>query len=307
VIGLSQDNKNRVKGDFLLLLLTEIEANGNNIKLVAENLKWSKQRLNYHLNTKLKKLGLVQKTQSYPYAIYSLTPFGQRVKKIIGQSDSLSTLWRCHGLIVGFDIKDFGNFSWEKRKLSSMKGWNYYKEKIKDSFGEWVIDIQSTGLLKIYCPEQYTENPDSSFGRMERLACKIAEKYAEVYGMKLGLLKQIREGHKELVNSELLGKLFGTAKIGDMWADASTGTLWLEEKQSSNSIESLLKLPERMEKVEKIFTELLVPSIEKQSESNVWLAENLAKHEQVLNKMLETLQKIDKSLDKTSKPDSQKA
>jgi len=160
---------------------------------------------------------------------------------------------------VGFEIKNFGNFSFKNRKVSHMRGWDYFKETIKDSIGEWGIHIQATGLLKVYCPEKYDQDPDKAFGELERIASNLAEKYAEVYGMKLGLLKRIREGEKELVNSELLGKLFGTAKIGDVWANASTGTMWLEEKQSSNSIEKLISLPE-------LVTELLNNSV-KQAET----------------------------------------
>lgn len=92
--------KAKVKQDFLLLLLREIEQNGNNLKQLALNVKWSKQRLNYHLNRKLKNAGFVIKTQSYPFAIYSLTPLGQRVKQIIEQSEGVKPLWRCHALIV---------------------------------------------------------------------------------------------------------------------------------------------------------------------------------------------------------------
>ena len=281
----------QVKGDFLLLLLGEIEANGDNIKKLAKNLNWSKQRLNYHLNHKLKKLGIVQKTQSYPFAIYSLTPFGQRVKKILGQSDSVKPLWRCHALIVGFEIRNYGNFSFKNRKISPMRNWNYCEETIKDSIGVWKIHVQSTGLLKIYCPEKYDENPDLAFGILERIASNLAEKYAETYNMKLGLLKLIREGHKELVNSETLAKLFGKiTKIANVWVDASTGTQWLEETQSTNSIEKLLKVPEGISRLEN--------HLIKQTQIMDQFSLQMKLHLEVMNDMRETLRAIRDSFQK---------
>jgi hypothetical protein len=165
------------KKSFLLLLLSEIETNGNNISKAAENLKWSKQRLNYHLNHKLNYAGIVKKIQSYPFAIYSLTPFGEQVKKSLTQSeDSLfKPLYRCHNLIIGFDIKDFGNFSFEGKKLSKMNNWSYYREIIKDKIGEWVINIQTTGLLKIYVPDSYAEDKNQKFELLERIGTNLAE------------------------------------------------------------------------------------------------------------------------------------
>jgi DNA-binding HxlR family transcriptional regulator len=254
---MTEQLQDRLKQKFLLLLLSGVEQQGNNLKALSESLNKTKQALNYHLK-KLLLAGFAERGQSFPFAIYSLTPLGARVKKILTQSDSVTQLWRVHNLIVGFEIKDFGNFSWKRRKISEMNNWHYTEETIKDSIGEWKIHIQSTGLLKIYCPARYGENPDLEFGVLERIASNLAEKYAETYGMKLGLLKQIREADKELVNSEVLGKLFGTTKVLGVYADASTGTAWLEEKQSSNKIEELLEMPGIMKEIGKEISDIKV-------------------------------------------------
>ena len=241
--------KKKSKKEFVFLLLSAVHEKGENIKGICEDFGRSRQNLAYHLK-KMIRLRLIEKTQSYPYSIYSLTPLGSRIKDFDEQSDTKKPLWRCHNLIVGFDIKDFGTFDFSKHKISQMRGWHFASETIKDSLGHWKVHIQSTGLLKIYCPEIYSENSGHAFGNMEDIAVRISQKYAEIYQMDIGLMKRIREGHKELVNSELLAKVFGKTKVGGVWIDSSTGTEWLEEEQTSHSLEELLNLPARIGSLE---------------------------------------------------------
>lgn len=270
----NQPVRTPVKKEFLLLLLRSIEESGENIKQIADSFKFSKQRLNYHLR-KLRLASLIQKTQGYPYAIYSLTLLGLRVKKILGQSENVPNLWRCHALITGFEIRDFGKFDWKRYKIKQMNNWHYAEEFITDSYGTWKINIQSSGLLKIYCPEIYHENPLQAFGIMYNVSSKIARKYEEIYHMDIGQMRIIREGHKELADSKLLGELFGKTRIGNVWADASTGTMCLEESQSSDKIEGLLDAPKRLEKIE----ELLIKTFNNFDIYN----QNIMKHLEVLS------------------------
>jgi hypothetical protein len=280
--------KERIKNNFLVLrILTEIEANGENIQKVAINLKRTPQSLNYHFK-KLLSANFIKKEQSYPFAIYRLTPLGERIKIILGQSEGVSNLWRCHDEIIGFKIEDYGNFSFENRKLSPMKNWKYFQETIRDSNGEWGIHVQTTGLMKIYIPEKYHENPDFAFGNMERIATNLGQRYAETYNMKLGLMMKIREGHKELANSEMLAKIFGRTRIGNVWIDNSTGTSWMEETQGENKIEQLLELPERIDK--------LGNHLVKQTEIMDQFSQQMKLHLEVLTEMKNTLIAIKESL-----------
>jgi hypothetical protein len=280
----------RVKNIFLVLrILTEIEQNGENIGKIAINLKRTKQSLNYHFK-KLLSANFIKKEQSYPFAIYRLTPLGQRVKIILGQPEGVSNLWRCHDLIIGFNIESYGSFSFENRKIKPMKNWYYTIETIKDSIGEWGIHVQSTNLLKIYVPEKYHESPDFAFGNMERIATNLAQRFAETYSMKLGLMRIVREGHKELANSEMLAKLFGRTRIGNVWVDKSTGSSWMEETQSENKIEKLLETPERIDKLENHLT--------KQTEIMDQFSLQMKLHLEVLTEMKDTLKAIKESFQK---------
>jgi uncharacterized coiled-coil protein SlyX len=183
---------------------------------------------------------------------------------------------------------DFGNYKWNVHKKCQMNNWFYEEDKVKDSIGEWKINIQSTGLLKIYCPEIYHEHPPTAFGMMHDISSRIAEKFRSMYGMKIGLLKVIREGHKELVNSDMLAKLFGKTKIGNVWIDASTGTEWLEAKETDNSLEKLMDMPNRLG--------LLEDHLVKQTEIMDRLSDNIKLHLEVMTNMNETLKKIQESL-----------
>lgn len=258
--GVKNNSKNRVKKSkekFLLLLLSCIESDGDNLKQilkkitdVPENHNIQKQHLNYHLQ-KLKRQGVIKRIQSYPFAIYELTEHGIRVKKMLTQSEgerlNAPLLWRCHNLIVGYPIISYGDFMFSEgrdRKIIHMNNWKYARE----TFGDFVINIQDTGLLKIYCPEKYTENPEEAFGKMYAEAQHIVQIYCNKYNMKLKKMNLIREGHKELQKSNRIAKVLGRFKADDIWTDASNGTLNMEEHQSSNKIEDLLNLPSQMNK-----------------------------------------------------------
>lgn len=263
------EHKKRIKKNFLFLLLSGIDDYGNNLRLLSKKLyndETKLQRLNYWLK-KLKSVSFIEKNQSHPFAIYSLTPMGQRIKKILRQSEKQPStpLWRCHALIVGFDIRNLGSFQFTEtrhRRMKYMNNWKFAKEEVVDAMGKWIINIHSTGLLKIYCPEHYTTEPDTAFARMQNEAYRIAKFYKRNYGMDLSEIKVIRSGHKELVNSEKLASLFGKrTRIADVWVDASTGSSWLEEKQESYAIEDLLKTPQKMDRMEKIMSNSLVPTL----------------------------------------------
>lgn len=246
-----QVKKERVKVKILLYLLDYFSTHPENISYITKKLKWSKQRMNYWLSKMVNK-GYIEKLQSYPYAIYDITDKGVQVKKILGQSEGArqKSLWRCHALIVGFPIENWGIFDIDNMKnKKNMKNWFYVEDTITDSIGNWKIQIQSTGLLKIYCPEIYGDDPKSHFGAMYERASQIAIQYRINYQMGIGRMKVIREGHKELINSDNLANIFGTAKVDNVWIDNSTGSLNLEESQSSDKLEKLLELPDMVQQL----------------------------------------------------------
>jgi hypothetical protein len=273
---------------FTLLLLQYIEqglpihSGSKKVDCITKKLGRSKQSLNYHIQ-KFVKLGLLRHVQSYPYAIYELTSYGVQVKKIIGQSEGIKNLWRVHNLIVGFNIRTFGTFRFidtKKRKIIQMRNWKYAHEK----HGDFVINIQDTGLLKVYCPERYTTNPEEEFGSMYAECQAVAQRYCDRYNMKLEPLRVIRKGHKALLGSQKIAKLLGKLKIRGMWTDESNGTGELEEHQGEYSIEDLIDLPKRMDKVEQ--------SVERVAEVNEKLAKNIELHLEVMNNINKAIVKL---------------
>ncbi|MHA1420429.1 MAG: hypothetical protein ACTSPO_16050, partial [Candidatus Heimdallarchaeaceae archaeon] len=230
----------------------------------------------YHIQ-KLKKLGLIEREQSYPFAIYKVTSLGERVKESIIHSDGLKNLWKCHSLIVGFEVQSFGTFRFintNKRKIIQMKNWIYAME----DKGSFKIHIQDSGLLKIYCPEKYSTKPDEAFGKMYAESQSIAQRYCDRYKMELKQLKIIRKGHKALIGSKKVAKLLGKVNLDNkLWVDASDGTDELEEMQDEYSIEDILKIPKRMDGVEKAIIE--------QSKVNRELSRNIRLHLSIMRKM----------------------
>ncbi|MBU3897064.1 MAG: hypothetical protein KJ697_03995 [Nanoarchaeota archaeon] len=232
---------------FVFVLLSRIKE-GYTLAQISECLKKSmnwkrpKQSLNYHLN-RLQKTGAIEKVQSHPYAIYKLTPFGDRVQRFLTPSDKQPVLFRCHNLIVGYGILSFGSFNFintSTRKIVSMNNWNYAVERD----GDFTIHIQDTGLLKIYCPEKTKTDPEKAFQEMYIQAENIAQSYLSRYNMRLGSQRIIRKGHKAIVNSDEISQVFGdNVNLKTIWTDHSTGSLELEESQDENRIENLLNLP----------------------------------------------------------------
>jgi len=243
---------------------------------ITKRLGKSKQSLNYHIQ-KLKKLGLIERKQSYPFAIYNITSLGKRVKENLVHSDGMKNLWKCHSLIVGFEVQSFGTFRFintSKRKIIRMRNWEYAMEKK----GDFTIHIQTTGLMKIYCPEKYTKKPDEAFGKMYAEAQSIAQRYCDRYKMELKQLKIIRKGHKALIGSKKIAKLLGKVNLGNkLWVDASDGTDELEEMQDEYTIEDLLNVPKRLDGVEK--------SIVEQSKVSGELSKNIRLHLSIMRKM----------------------
>lgn len=264
-----------VKTNFLLLLLQNID-DGLTPKAIAKKVGKTKQALNYHLK-RMMTLKVIYKVQSYPWAIYKLTDLGVKVKQSLQQSEHLTTLWRVHNLIVGFRIRNLGTYTFvetTRRKLIQMQNWRYVSE-IVDAF---VVNVQDTGLLKIYVPEQYSKDPDIAIGEMFSRATHIAQLYCDKFGMRLEPMYVIRKAEKELCKSEALAKIFGRVKLEEMYVNASNGVEALEEPMDSYAIEKLLKLPDVIEKQ-------LTPALEQ-------FSKNIALHLEVLQEMKNTLKKI---------------
>jgi hypothetical protein len=263
------------KNTFLPLLLQGIDE-GLTPKAIAKKLGKTKQALNYHLK-RMMALKVIYKVQSYPWAIYKLTSLGAKVKQLLRQSEHLTTLWRIHNLIVGFRIRNLGTYTFietTRRKLIQMQNWKYISENIDD----FVVNVQDTGLLKIYVPEQYSKDPDITIGEMFSRATHVAQLYCDKFGMRLEPMYVIRKAEKELCKSEALAKIFGRVKLDEMYVNASHGIEALEEPMDSYAIEKLLKLPDVIEKQ-------LTPALEQ-------FSKNIALHLEVLQEMKIALKKI---------------
>jgi len=264
------------RNNFLLLLLSSVDE-GLTPKAIAKKLGKTKQALNYHLK-RMMALKVICRVQSYPYSIYKLTPFGERVKDSLRQSEHLTPLWKVHNLIVGFRIRKMGTFQFvetTRRKVITMNGgWKYVPERIDD----YVVNVQDTGLLKIYVPEQYSKDPDITIGEMFSRATHVAQIYVDKYGMTLEPLYVIRKAEKELCKSEALAKIFGRVKLEEMYVNASNGVEALEEPMDSYAIEKLLKLPDVIEKQ-------LTPALEQ-------FSKNIALHLEVLQEIKIAIKKL---------------
>jgi DNA-binding MarR family transcriptional regulator len=270
----------RVKNQFLLLLLSGV--NEKKPKDIATQLGISKQNLNYHLQ-KLIKLNILYKEQSYPFAIYRLTDLGERVKNSLRQSENPKPLWRVHNLIVGFRILNLGSFNFvetTRRKLIRMRNWNYAREEMDG----YVINVQDTGLLKIYVPSKYTKDPDLAIGEMISEADRIAADYINRYDMKLQRMEIVRKAEKELQNSEVLAKIFGRIKTDGIYVNESDGFEALEEKQDSYIIEDLLKLPIKVADLEK--------HLIRQTEIMDQFSKNIELHLAVLSEIRDAVKKL---------------
>ena len=270
------------------ILLSCIKNYGDNLKALIKESKMNERTVFRRLFI-LNKAGLIKKEQSHPFAIYKLTHLGERTDSFLIQSEKegklYKQLWDCHNLIVGFTIHSFGNFQFvntNKRTMVQMNNWNYAREEI----GDYVINVQDTKLLKIYCPRRTSTEPDVEFARMYSESTRIAQEYCNRYDMKISPMMVIRKGQKSLHNSEQFAKLFGRFKRDDCWIDASKGTEELEEPQDSNMIESLLQLP-------KLMNQLAVNQIE--------FSKNLMTHLEVLQKMSKSLDVMNEKLERLGK------
>lgn len=264
----SKEEIKKSQEEFLILILSQIEENGDNLHEICRRLNRSPSNLAYHLRI-MKESGLIERVQSYPNAVYKLTEVGRTIKENKAYGDGTKPLYRCHALQIGFPIKDFGSFDFNQIRTRQVSGWKFVDEKVKDFYGKWNVRIQSTGLMIISCPEKVTDNVNSYFGAMYQVASRLGESYAESFKMKIGNMKIVRQGHKELIGSERIAKLLRPVKMKNIWIDTSqTNTPRLEENESSDSIERLMELPKTIDKK-------LIPAME-------WMTKNIESHREVL-------------------------
>lgn len=251
-------------------------------KRMCQLLNISNQAISKKLST-LKAKGLIEVIQIRPIGIYKLTALGIQVNQILGQSEhtkQLSGFWKCHNLIVGFDIQDFGSWKFNDKRIKKMKNWHYQEIVLKDH----KIHIQSTGLIKIYCPIKYSKSPTEAFDNMIEEAKKIVNYISSKYNLKLGNYRRIRDGQKSLIGSDKIGEILGHMKVGGVWIDASDGTRELETTQDNYDIEKLLAMPDVLDKK-------LIPVLES-------LTEQINLHLSVMQDMRETLKAIREGLKK---------
>jgi hypothetical protein len=243
----------------------------------------SNQALGYHIGT-LKAKHLIEEVQTRPVALYRLTPFGQRVKEILAQSDtSLYTkLWRCHNLILGWEIKGFGTWKFDPKRLKHMKNWAYQELVLK----KHKIHVQDTGLLKVYCPEIYAEhNADEGFDKAVEIAQKVVAYIQSRYSLELGERYRIRNGQKELIGSEKLAEMIGHVKVGGVFIDISDKqNRRLEADQDNYDLEALMSLPKKIEQI--------VEFQHENAKITNDFAKNIELHLDVLNKQSNALEAI---------------
>lgn len=237
-------SKRPSKSLFLHDLLNWIER-GETRHTMCRLLNYSNQRLSYHIAT-LKAKGFIEQVQDRPISLYRLTPLGSRVKEILLQSDTdFYKMWRCHNLILGWPIADFGTWRFNEKLWKTMKNWHFQEMMLKGH----KIHIHDTGLVKIYCPEKYAVNADEGFDEAVSEAQKVAAYLQSKYSLSLGNRYRIRNGQKELIGSEKLAEMIGHMKIGGVFVDISDSkNRRLEADQDNYGIEKLLALPEMLEK-----------------------------------------------------------
>jgi len=253
---------------------------------LCKQLNIKNSTLSYHL-AKMKHSRLIEQVYSYPSSFYNISSKGEQIREIIVQSVDMSqndrnlykrSTFRIHNVILAWEIESFGSFAFNEKLWKSMKGWHFQKFNIDDH----AIHIQDTGLIKIYCPEIYTNDPPTALAQVYEKANKIANYLASRDNMKIKPMKVIREAHKELVGSEKIAEILGYQKVNKVWIDNSTGSKCLEESQSSNDLEALIQMP-------KFLDEKLVPVIEQ-------LTEQITLHLAVMNEMKDTMKDIREGL-----------
>lgn len=251
---------------------------------------------------KLEANGYIKAVQRRPVSIFKLTDNGKQLITNLIASDHmyLEGFFKCHHQIIGFRIKDFGNWKFNQKIWKTMKGGWHYEKGILDGIHFRIQEPTKNrpeGLLAVICPQSYSKNPSREFERQKDDATKISTYLALKYGMSFRDPYRVREGHKELVGSEAIADKIGYIKIGKFWVDASgLGGKKLEESQDTNTIERMMEAPDRLDRMERLlerFTEQLALHLEveqKQSNNQTLMTETLIK----LTKAIEELKDLKK-------------
>jgi len=238
---------------FLLFNILDGIHKGYTRREICKTINKENSTLQHHLD-RITKQRLIEQIQKQPYAIYKLTPEGDSMRKSIAHADS-TIIYKCHNLIHGFRISDFGTWKFNEKLKKTMKGNWHFQKLVIDKHKIFIQDRDRTGdkgLIKIYCIPEFSDDPDATFGRMQGKHQRIANYLAEKYSMKLRPCHTVREGEKAAVGSEKLAKLVGHINqedIGGVFTNASDGTLEIEEKQSSYKFNDLMKLPGQMQEL----------------------------------------------------------
>lgn len=304
----------QIKSEFewILNLFDQIKKNPNGTNSLAKRIGMKPSKFAYWAS-KLEDSGWIEKSQSYPYAIYSITPIGEQIQKKLVQSENrdLKPYWRCHARIMGFK-SEMSDEKWKYiksrfKKVAKMTNWEFVHEIVKTDIGKFKIHIQQTGTFKIYCPVKYTDNKRETWAEIDQKAREIADKYCENWELDKKPLETIRKGEEELVGSEMIAKLFGKVKMDDVWVDKSTGTEWLEEKEGSDRIERLIDMPDSIQTIQNDLKamkdrsrqlETFVGSVQEQ---NALISDNLVKFSKYLAQHIELMAKAERRIETTER------
>ena len=242
----------------LLELLNEISMfdnpeYGQNLRLISEKLNISRQLLNHYMK-RLITAKLIERIQSWPFAVYRLTEKAKLVKSSLVQSDkTLKTEWRYHNLVLKSKVKSWG--AWQFGKITPMcGGWGYQDIMVNNT----TVRMQTSGWIRITAPELIGENLEELQARAAAGVQETLRILIDKYNMETSTIVLSRKGSKELLRSGDLARFLGRVKTEDIYVDKSGDEDNLEEPEDSHKIEDLLSMPETMRRLDT----RLVPVIE---------------------------------------------
>lgn len=211
---------------------------GQNLRLISEKLNISQQLLSKYMR-RLTTEKLIERIQSWPFAVYKLTEKAKLINgKLVQSEKRLKTEWRYHNLVVKSRVIAWG--TWKFGKIIPMcGGWGYQDVKVNNT----TVRVQTNGLIRIVAPELIGENIEELQVRAAARAQDTLRALIDRYDMKVTTIASSREGSKELLHSEDLARFFGRIKTEDLYVDKSGDDDNLEEPESSHKIEDLLAMP----------------------------------------------------------------
>lgn len=294
-------NFNKASSSFKFILLAELGKTFDNTTTVGEILKkfnFASASALYYYEKKFMENGLLEKISKFPKR-YNLTSLGRSIiKKILVPLEAGKTspdVWRFHHYIRGYKIIDYGKFSFDDHKLVPMRNWSYIQKEIKIAEDKTVkIQIQTTGLIKVFAPQIYGIEYDKLKEIANEQCSKAVHKLIQQYDMKLDAGRPIRRPHYALVDSQRLGKLLINVDDPRFWVDFSLGLEEVETHEPEH-LQNLLDMPKQMDALMNNLTPVLIEfssQIKLHLEVMSHIQISLAKQTALFEKMSNVLDRI---------------